>query len=587
MKRLVMLFICLISFATGHTTPPPVNSVFKLSVKTLDPNLMLLEWKIKPGFFLYKDKIHLLTRPNEHFEIGKIQFPRAIKKTDPEHTMIKIYRHSLQLPVAILGTEPGESLMDVCFQGCSDDGFCYPPQTTTLKLTINDKRELVHATIEKKTISSIANLLGNDNNQLGQLFLTQHWIVIFASFFGLGLLLAFTPCVLPMIPVLSGIIVGQKNMSTHKAFFLSLSYVLSMAITYAIIGAIIAKIGSNLQVQLQSPWAIGGFSLIFILLALSMFGLYDLRLPSAWQTKLSSVSHSKAYGSYLGAAIMGCLSTLILSPCVTAPLIGALSYIAQTGDVSRGSLALFFLGLGMGTPLLIIGTSAGKWLPKAGAWMNIIKAFFGILLLMVAIQLLSRVLPASLIMGLWASILIFTGVYSDALSHPSTNQGKFRQGFGVISLAYGLLILIGVSLGNQNPLQPLVNTAVVPSTTTPSNPLITTVKTLTEIQDTLAMARVKHMPVLIDFYADWCATCQQIESTTLKKPEVVQALNRIIFVRVDVTQNNTDSQELFNFFHVVAPPTFIFYNENGTEQTNLRLVGDISSEKLLEELNKI
>lgn len=589
MKPFFLFFILIVSSILGHTAPPPpASDVFKLTAKSIDPNAFVLEWAIKPGFFLYKDRIHMIELPDNNFHLADTRFPKALKKTDSQGKAVRIYRNTLTLPVSVLGNQAGEALLKVCFQGCADDGFCYPPQTEQIKLAINDKHELINAAVEPVSNSpTLKAMMVDSGSPLHQLFSTHNWPLIFLSFFGLGLLLAFTPCVLPMIPVLSGIIIGQgKILSTHKAFLLSLSYVLSMAVTYSIIGATIALIGSNLQVAMQSPWAIGSFSFIFILLALSMFGFFELRLPSAWQTKLSQLSHSKAGGYYIGAAIMGCLSTLILSPCVTAPLIGALGYIASTGDIARGSVALFFMGLGMGTPLLVIGTSAGTLVPKAGSWMEVVKAFFGILLLGVAIDLLTRIVPAVASMGMWATLLIFTGIFAGALTRAHSNQAKFQQGIGIISLVYGVLILIGASQGSHNPLQPLLQTtASTTAITTQINTHIKTVKTLAEMK--LALADAKGSPVLVDFYADWCATCQHIEATTLKDPDVIKALTHFVFLKVDITENNSESLTLLSYFNVVAPPTFIFYNANGEEQVDLRLVGEVSSKILLNVLGKI
>lgn len=588
MKQFLLFVTLLVSAISGHTAPPPpANEVFKLTAKPLDPNAFILEWTIKPGFFLYQDRVHLIELPDDNFHLADLRLPKALKKTDPQGKIIGIYRNTLTLPVSVLGTQAGEGVLNVCFQGCSDDGFCYPPQTEQIKLAINDKYELINATVEPISNNpKLTDMMTDSGSQLHQLFSTHNWPLIFLSFFGLGLLLSFTPCVLPMIPVLSGIIIGQgKTLSTHKAFLLSSSYVLSMATTYAVIGATIALIGSNLQVVMQSPWAIALFSVIFILLALSMFGFFDLRLPSAWQSKLSRLSHSRAGGYYLGAAIMGCLSTLILSPCVTAPLIGALGYIASTGDVARGSVALFFMGLGMGTPLLIIGTSAGKLIPKAGAWMNVIKAIFGLLLLGVAIDLLGRIVPAVISMGLWATLLIFTGIYAGALTRSHGSRAKLQQGVGIISLVYGILILIGASQGSHDPLQPLVSTSARTTTVAQRGPQIQTLKTLAEVK--IALTNAKGRPVVVDFYADWCATCQHIEATTLKNPGVIKALNHFIFIRVDITENNSDSRALLSYFNVIAPPTFIFYNAIGEEQKEFNLVGDVSSKMLLGVLNKI
>jgi len=312
------------------------------------------------------------------------------------------------------------------------------------------------------------------------------------------------------------------------------------------------------------------FCLIFIMLAFSMFGFYELKLPVSWQAKLASITRSQSSGHYLSAAIMGCLSTLILSPCVTAPLIGALTYIAQSGNVTLGGLALFFLGLGMGTPLLLIGISAGKLLPKAGLWMNAVKAFFGIMLLAVAIYLLSRVVPTLVIMILWASLLIFSGIYIGALNKAENHFDKFKRALGIMLLAYGILILIGGAKGNSNPLKPLVSTSEINQ----YGPLETSiiVKNVTELQKEIANAKGK--PIMLDYYADWCISCVEIEHTTLQMPEIRSTLSNFIAIKVDITANNAESKKLLKLYKVVAPPTFIFIDKEGNEFDNLRLVGE-------------
>jgi thiol:disulfide interchange protein DsbD len=356
-----------------------------------------------------------------------------------------------------------------------------------------------------------------------------------------------------------------------------------MSVTYAVFGAVIASLGSNLQISMQSPWAISLFSLIFILLALSMFGYYEFKLPDSWQTKIAGSSRTQRGGHYLGAAIMGCLSTLILSPCVTAPLIGVLTYIAQTKNVLLGSLTLFFLSLGMGTPLLLIGTSAGKWLPESGSWMNAVKAFFGILLLAVAIYLMARILPSSVTMGLWASLLIFSGIYAGALTHSRTNQEKFTQGVGIILLGYGLLILMGASMGSTNPIQPLANIHTI---NRESSSLETKeIQNLAGLKNTLAQTNGK--PIMLDFYADWCASCKVMEATTFKDAAVINALNHFKVIKIDVTANNADDKAMMSYFNVVAPPTFIFFNKQGKQLNNLKLVGESSAEQFLAILEQI
>jgi thiol:disulfide interchange protein DsbD len=396
-----------------------------------------------------------------------------------------------------------------------------------------------------------------------------------------------------MVPVLSGILVGHGHeISTRKAFFLSLTYVLSMAITYAVFGAVISLLGANLQIALQSPWAIGLFSLLFVLLSLSMFGLFDLQLPHAWQSKLTVIHRNQTKGQYISASVMGILSTLILSPCVTAPLIGALSYIAHSGNVVLGSLSLFFLSFGMGTPLLLIGTSAGHWLPKTGHWMTTVKFFFGILLLAIAIYLISRIIPAALSMGLWAILLIFSGIYAGALLPAYSHQDKFKQASGIVLLIYGVFLLTGASMGGSDLLQPLgpwkANHSLSANKSIQSPHLSTTTLTnLADVQSALTKAKAKGKGVMLDFYADWCETCRVLESTVFQDPKVLAALKKVVVLKIDVTANNEDQRTLLRYFNVVAPPTFLFFDTSGEENQALRLVGNLSSADFLRSLEGI
>ncbi len=588
--RLVNLFFLiftLISFSShAETPPPPAKEVFILSASYQDPNSFVLNWQIKPGFFLYADRIKLSGSENSNAGYNVIHYPESIIKTSKTGKTYPVYRDKLSLPVAVLASEPGENLLSIHYQGCSDAGFCYPPVEQTLRVTINDKNELsaVHLESKARKVQTAAKPLSPAQSAEENVF-NQSLLMIVFSFFGFGLLLAFTPCVLPMVPVLSGIIVGHgKDITGRKAFFLSLSYVLSMSLTYALIGAVVAELGANLQVLMQSPWTIIIFSLLFVLLSLSMFGLYELKLPTSWQSRLANASRSQASGHYLSAAIMGCLSTLILSPCVTAPLIGALSYIAHSGDLVLGMVALFFLGLGMGVPLLLIGTSAGKLLPKAGNWMNTVKYFFGFLLLAVAVYLLERVLPPFTVMLLWAALFIFAGVYSGAVNF-SPRQHKFSQGLGIMLLVYGLLILIGASMGSHNPLMPLErlsSSAMQPAYGQAESSREIRVSSPAALKQQMAEAEGK--PVILDFYADWCASCKVMEATTLRDSKVRKALKNVVWIKADVTKNNAATDALMKQFNVVAPPTFLFFNSNGEERQALRQVGEINSKDFLKAL---
>ena len=581
MKKTYLFLLLLLPLLGVTAPPPPVEEVFQLRAMQTDPNTLTLDWVIKKGFFLYQKRIGVTNGPEHTIQLGRIQFPAPLKHKTTQGKTYPIYRNKLTLGVAILGVQPGETLLDVHYQGCSDKGFCYPPQDQQFKLTIDNRLALNNVILETITPAPQPIMIERNATTVDRLFSDNNWAMIILSFFGFGLLLSFTPCILPMVPVLSGIIVGHgHDLSTRKAFFLSLSYVLSMSFTYAIIGAIIALMGSNLQIIMQSPWVIACFSILFILLALSMFGFYQLRLPISWQAKLAQVTRSHAGGHYLGSALMGALSILILSPCVTAPLIGALSYIAQSGNVILGSLSLFFLSLGMGAPLLLIGTSAGKLLPKVGAWMNTVKNFFGVMLLAVAIYLMGRILPPPLIMGLWASLLIFSGIYMGALTRSTTPHDKFCQGLGIILLGYGLLMLLGASQGKSNPLQPLASISQIDN----QRNHIITVKTLNEVEQALEAAT--GTPVMIDFYADWCASCKIIARTTLLDPQVQMLLNKVIVLKVDLTKNDAQSQAILKHFKVVAPPTFLFINGEGHELKQLRLVGEIRSNQFYTALKK-
>lgn len=563
----------------SNASPLPAEKAFQTQVQQIDPNNFVINWQIKPGYFLYADRIKLTEPADSNVHLGAIRFPETIQKTDKQGRVFNVYRKNLALQVPVLGEQPGESLIKLNYQGCSDKGFCYPPKTKQIKLTID--KDLALSSLNIETADAVSEPVENQDS-IENVIRNHHWSFVILSFWVFGLLLSFTPCVLPMIPVLSGIIVGHgAKLSTRKAFFLSLSYVLSMSVTYAIVGAVVAKLGANLQVLMQNFWAIGLFSLIFILLALSMFGFYELRLPVSWQARLAKLNRSQESGHYLSAAIMGCLSTLILSPCVTAPLIGALGYIAQSGNVVLGSATLFFLGLGMGTPLLLIGTSAGKFLPKAGKWMNAVKAFFGLVLVIVALFLLERILPKSLIMVFWAALFVFSGIYCGALKSAKTKQRKFSQGLGLMLLLYGLLILIGAGMGNINPLQPLARSEKFNPATT-NNPQ--TVKSVSDLQQAIADAKGK--PIMLDFYADWCRSCQVIEATLFNDPHIMKALEDFVVVRVDLTANKAQEQAILNQFKVVAPPTFLFLNREGQEQGNLRLVGEPSKKEFLSQLNE-
>lgn len=584
MKKWLLLFLGCFFTIIGYANPLPSAHVFQVNATKIDPNTFAINFQVKPNYFLYSDRIKLTPQADNTIHLGSIRFPATTKKVDKQGHVYTVYRNHVSIPIAILGNKPGKTLLTLNYQGCSDDGFCYAPEQKSIQLTIDDKLALSQATIRPTTQKpeSTTPVATTNNSGISEVFINHSWAMILLTFYGFGLLLAFTPCILPMVPVLSGIIIGHgKEITTRKAFFLSFSYVLSMSVTYAIVGAVVALLGANLQISMQSPWSIVLFSLIFVLLALSMFGFYEFKLPHSWQAKIGNTSRSQLGGHYLGAAVMGCLSTLILSPCVTAPLIGVLTYIAQTKNVLLGCVTLFILSLGMGTPLLLIGTSAGKLLPETGGWMNTLKAIFGVLFIAVAIELISRIAPPTLSMGLWASLLIFSGIYSGALTYSTSNREKFNQSLGLILLAYGFLILIGASKGATNPLQPLTTEKII-STNTAN---ILHEQGLSSLKQEIVAAHGK--PVMLDFYADWCNACKVMDATTFKDPRVQQILSHFRVIKVDVTANTANDKAILNYFDVVAPPTFVFFNAQGQQLDELKLVGENSADEFLTTLNQI
>lgn len=564
--------------ALADNTPPPTEAVFKFQAKRYDPNTVLLHWHIKSGFFLYQKSIRIIEPPKtERFaEFAPLSLPKAIVKQDAKGRIFEIYREKLSVPARLIGLHPGETLIQITYQGCADDGYCYPPQTARLQLTFDSDLELEKVSCEKqievsKTHSSLQDFLSHP-------FETS-FIFTLLIFYVLGLLLSFTPCVLPMIPVLSSVIVGHKKSSSARhAFGLSLAYVLSMSATYAMIGLVIALLGKNMQATLQTPFAIGALSALFIVLALSMFGLFEIRLPTRLQSKLATLSYQQAHGHYINAVVMGCLSTLILSPCVTAPLIGALSYIAETGHIFLGMLALFVLGLGMGTPLLLIGTSLGRILPDKGAWMNQMKGFLGLILIAVAIDLGSRIISAWITMLLWAGLFLFSGLYLGIFNASKTNFSKLKRVFAIILFIHGLCILVGASQGHTNHWKPL-------STIKQTTPM-TTVHTLDELTPLLKESKAQKKPVLIDFYADWCRSCKVIEETLQTNPQIQAKLALFQVIRVDITEDNAATKALNAQYEVIAPPTLVFITKEGKILKALTHAGEIHINSLLDRLDQ-
>ncbi len=436
----------------------PAEQAFQFFANVKDANTLHVNWHIAEGYYLYREKIQLYLREVEAAHLGAISIPHGTPRHDEAFGDVEIFYHDLAFDIPLIRQSPEPLLLNLQagYQGCAERGVCYPPMQQTVSLNLPAASA---SDVQTPKMPSATNLSEQD-----QITLALHndslWLTL-VTFFGFGLLLAFTPCIFPMIPILSGIIVGKGNgVTTLTAFLLSLSYVLASAIAYTLFGVLAALFGSNLQATFQQPWIIGLFSAIFVILALSMFGFYHIELPQAFQMRLHQSSEKFRNHSYWGAAIMGALSSLIVGPCVAAPLAGALIYIGQSGDALLGGSALFMMGLGMGVPLLVLGASAGKLLPKSGHWLNATKAVCGVVMLAVAVWMLARILPAPITMMLWAMLLIIPAIYLralDPLPHGSSNWSRLWKGLGIMMLVYGVVMVVGLSAGNTNPLQPLQN----------------------------------------------------------------------------------------------------------------------------------
>lgn len=550
----------------------PVDEAFRIQPGEIQADALSLRWEIAEGYYLYRHRFEFSVIEPAGLQLGTVELPQGLEKTDEYFGDIQAYYDSVtaRLPMDTGGL-PDTLRLSVRYQGCADKGLCYPPQTREVDFTrsgsfgIGDNRdESVLVAEEQPEQNRLADLIGGGN-----------WLAIIGQFYVLGLLLAFTPCVLPMIPILSGVIVGlDQQRSASFAFALSLAYVLAMAVAYAIFGAIAGVFGSNLQAAMQAPAVIIGFSGLFVALALSMFGLYKLQLPSAIQSKLSEMSARQQGGTLIGAAIMGFLSALIVGPCVAPPLAGALLYIGQTGDPIRGGTALFTLGMGMGTPLLVLGTLEGGMLPKTGPWMNRVNHLFGFLLLGVAIWLLSRIAPPLLAMWLWGGLILGLGIYLGALSRTErSGWQQLEQTAGLLALVYGVLILVGAALGGSDPLRPLAHSG----TATGSGQHVSRFERIKSVDDLRDVLASTDRPVMLDFYADWCVACKDLERKVFPDPAVAALMGRMHLLQADVTRNDAIDQALMRELGVIGPPTMIFYRRNGQEHAPSRLVGELSA----------
>jgi thiol:disulfide interchange protein DsbD len=554
----------------------PVDEAFRPMLTALDGNTVEFSIQVAPGYYLYKDKIAAATA-SDRVQLGKLDLPPGKMKHDQYFGDMEVYQEDVfaTLPLARATPDALELELEVKYQGCADGGICYMPVTRTLTVSLPTATAV--AALSAAAPGNAAPL--SEQARLAQLISSAGIWAVVATFFGAGLLLAFTPCVLPMVPILSGIIAGEgDNVSPSRGFTLAFAYVSGMALVYTGAGIAAAAIGIQLQAVFNQPWVLSLFAGLFALLALGMFGLFDMQMPSSIQTRLAEVSGKQKRGTVIGAFVMGALSSLIVTACVAPPLVATLTVIGQTGDLLRGGAALFALSLGMGAPLLAVGASAGKLLPKAGPWMVAVKNAFGFLMLGLAVWMLSRILPGPVTLALWGVLIFMAGVYLGGLTTltpQSATTQKLGKGFGLLGVIYGALLILGSLAGGNSLLQPLsgFGIAAPPAAIEARSLDFRRIKSVADLDAALAAASAQDKPAMLDFYADWCVSCVEMEHYTFTDPVVQEALSDSVLLQADVTANDQDDQALLRQFGVFGPPTIIFFGADGLEREGFEVVG--------------
>ncbi|MDN5872334.1 MAG: protein-disulfide reductase DsbD [Nitrococcus sp.] len=577
-------------FAGEEPALLPVEQAFPISAELTAPNRISVRWDIQPGYYLYRGKLAFELSGTAN-TIQRVQTPAGEAKQDPYFGRMEVYHRPIEATLE-LGRAARHPLELVAhYQGCADAGLCYPPQTTRIRLVPASAG--IGADVGASRVGAppasgalASGLFQAGTNELTQILREGRPLPILATFFVAGLLLAFTACLYPMIPILSGLIAGDRHRRHGgRAFLLSLVYVESTALAYAIAGVVAGLTGQAVQADLQSPWFLGAFAAVFIAMALSMFGLYELQLPSRWQTRIFEASRHQRGGTFMGVAAMGALSVLIVGACSGPALIAALVFISSTGKAWLGGLALFVLANGMGVPLLLIGTAAGKWLPQAGHWMETIRRVFGVLFLAVALWMLQRVLPAELSLALWGALLLGCGVYLGGLDRLTNDAGgmqRLRKTGGLLLALWGSAALMGAAAGGGDLRYPLRALTVASSEPASTAWDYRSVSSVQELDAALERASAAGLPVLLDVYADWCVYCVKLDERTFSDPRVQQLLSRAVRLRADVTAMNAAHKALLQRLGVFLPPAVMFFGPNGEERRDLRVVGFLGPAAFLE-----
>ena len=589
MKKIIlflMLFIYSFSLELNNKVLEP-EEAFKVNF-TKEEDRLNIKINLGKDIYLYDDKIQInITKPKKVELVKELTLPKPVPY---DGFIVHFDDLNVDVPYSLLKSklDSNKYEIEIKFQGCSKAGLCYAPMSEkqVVFFEADVKEQVVEPIKEDAQQKDEVNLKSENENlsetdNIAAALKDSSTLLVLATFFGFGLLLSFTPCVFPMIPILSSIIVKasqNETMNAKKGFFMSLIYVLAMSVAYTIAGVIAGIFGANLQASLQNPYVLVAFSLIFVALAFSMFGYFEIRLPSAIQTKINKTTEGKEKQGVLGIAIMGFLSALIVGPCVAPPLAGALVYIGQTGDAILGGMALFVMSLGMGVPLLIIGAGAGKFMPKPGGWMESVTKIFGLIMLGVAIWLLDRVINPTVAIYLWAFLLLGTAIYLRVYKH------IISQLISTVIFIFGVIMIVGAVSGATNPLKPLdkfINNGV--SSVKQDELKFTKIQNITQLEDAISKSS---KPVILDFWATWCVSCKELDEITFKDPEVIKKLQNFTLLKADVTQNSDEDKALQKRFGIVGPPALIFWDTNKQEVKSAKIVGYKNPKEFLEILDK-
>lgn len=577
----------------------PVDEALAFSDAS-DGNRLTLTWTVADGYYLYRDRIRV-TPATDGVTLGTPSFSAPGEVTEDDYFgTVTVFRQPVTASVPVTLPEgASEATVRVTYQGCAEAGLCYPPQTREVLFYPGDGAATAAA--ETASGSGSGSALPENTESatgLAGLLSRQSLWVVAGLFFLLGLGLTFTPCVLPMVPIIASLVSGHNTRSTAHALALALAYVFGMSLTYAAAGVITGLLGAsfNLQAQLQSPWVLITFAVAFVAFALAMFDVYELQLPRWLQDPLNAASHRLSASRLAGLFGIGALSALVVSPCVSAPLAGALLYISTSQDALGGGLALLALGLGMGVPLILVAVGGRRFLPSTGHWMAAVKRFYGVLLMAVAIWLLERLIPAWATLALWALLATVTGVQLGAFEAAHPGWPRTRKALGLVLFAYGLALLAGAVTGARDPLRPLAPFTSAAAVALPAGSTkaagrsesgFERFQSVASLDQRLAQAREEGQPVMLDFYADWCISCKVMERTVFQTPEVRQALAPFATLQIDITDNTPEQQALLNRFSLFGPPAILFYNGDGDELPAQRVLGEMDQPAFLAHLRQV